>query len=94
VFDSDHKLRHLPFFEEIAARDEGTKEWHAATAGLVVLRLVDTWLENGLPPGADQDWSIRSVRCSIEAVDDGTPVKAILDRVVDALDGVWTRARV
>jgi hypothetical protein len=37
VFDSDHKLRHLPFFEEIAARDEGTKEWHAATAGLVVL---------------------------------------------------------
>lgn len=86
MFDSDHKLRHLPFFEEVASREEGTKDWHAATAGLVVLRLVDTWLENGLPAGVDQDWSIHSVRCSIEAVHDGTPIQAILDRVVDALE--------
>jgi tetratricopeptide (TPR) repeat protein len=86
VFDSDHKLRHLPFFEEVASCEEGTKDWHAATAGLVVLRLVDTWLENGLSAGVDQDWSVRSVRCTIEAVHDGTPIPTILDRVVDALE--------
>jgi tetratricopeptide (TPR) repeat protein len=86
VFDSDHKLRHLPFFEEVASREEGTREWHAATGGLVVLRLVDTWLESGLPAGAEDNWSIRSVRCSIDAMHDGAPIKTILGRVVDALE--------
>ncbi|MGH7679401.1 MAG: hypothetical protein ACRENU_13100 [Gemmatimonadaceae bacterium] len=85
MISSNNKLRHLPFFEEIASRDEGTREWHSATAGLVVLRLVDTWLENALPAGHDNDWSMRSVRCSIEAVNEGTPVRVLLDRVIDAL---------
>ena len=35
MFDENIKLGHFPFFEEIASREEGTKEWHAATAGLV-----------------------------------------------------------
>ena len=85
MFDSDHKLRHLPFFEEIAALEEGSAEWHAGTAGLVVLRLVDAWLEDGPSVATDGDWSIRSVRCAIEAMDDGTPIRAILGRIVDAL---------
>jgi tetratricopeptide (TPR) repeat protein len=85
VLESDYKLRHLPFFEDLAVREEGTDEWHASTAGLVVLRLVDSWLENGGPVAVDDDWSIRSVRCAIEAMDDGTPIRTILGRVVDAL---------
>jgi tetratricopeptide (TPR) repeat protein len=85
VFDSEPKLKHLPFFEDLATRDEGTREWHASTAGLVVLRLVDSWLEHdGDRP--DVEWSVRSVRCAIEAVDPGTPIRTILDRVVDALE--------
>jgi tetratricopeptide (TPR) repeat protein len=86
VFDSDHKLRHLPFFEEIASHEEGTSEWHSATAGLVVLRLVDSWLDEGAPLTTDDDWSLHGVRCAIDAVDEGTPIRTILGRVVDALE--------
>jgi hypothetical protein len=32
LFESEHKLRHLPFFESIATSEEGTAEWRAATA--------------------------------------------------------------
>lgn len=84
--ESDHKLRHLPFFEDLAVREEGTDEWHASTAGLVVLRLVDTWLENGGPLAPDDNWSVRSVRCAIEAMNEGTPIRTILGRVVDGLE--------
>jgi len=85
VFQSEQKLRHLPFFEEVASHDEGDAAWRSATAGLVVLRLVDAWLENGRSVVADDGWSVRSVRAAIESMDDGTPIKSILDRVVDAL---------
>jgi tetratricopeptide (TPR) repeat protein len=85
VFDSEPKLLHLPFFEDIAGREEGSPDWHASTAGLVVLRLVDTWLENGTNR-SDVEWSVRSVRCAIEAMSDGTTIRTILDRVVDALE--------
>jgi len=85
VFESEHKLRHLPFFEEIASHDEGGSAWRSATAGLVVLRLVDTWLEERPVLAADDDWSVRSVRNSVGEMDEGTPIHAILERVVDAL---------
>jgi tetratricopeptide (TPR) repeat protein len=85
VFDLEPKLRHLPFFEDIAGREEGTPGWHASTAGLVVLRLVDSWLEHGTDR-SDVEWTVRSVRCAIEAVSEGTTIRTILDRVVDALE--------
>ena len=85
MFESEQKLRHLPFFEEAASHEEGDAAWRSATAGLVVLRLVDAWLENGRSVVADDGWSVRNVRAAIEAMDDGTPIKSILDRVLDAL---------
>ena len=85
VFQSEQKLRHLPFFEEVASHEEGDAAWRSATAGLVALRLVDAWLENGRSVVADDGWSVRSVRAAVESMDDGTPIKSILDRVVDAL---------
>lgn len=85
MFERDHTLRHLPFFEEVASHEEGDAAWRSATAGLVVLRLLDAWLEEGRSVVAEDGWSVRSVRAAIESVEDGTPIKAILDRVVDAL---------
>jgi len=85
VLESKQKLRHLPFFEEVASHEEGDAAWRSATAGLVVLRLVDAWLENGRAVVADDGWSVRSVRAAIESMDDGTPIKSILDRIIDAL---------
>jgi tetratricopeptide (TPR) repeat protein len=86
VFDSENRLRHLPFFEEIASLDEAHADWRAATAGLVVLRLVDAWLEDGPAVASDDSWSVRSVRNAIDEMDDGTPIRALLGRVVDALN--------
>jgi tetratricopeptide (TPR) repeat protein len=85
VLEPEQKLRHLPFFEEVASHEEGDAAWRSATAGLVVLRLVDSWLENSRSVVADDGWGVRSVRAAIESVDDGNPMKSILNRVVDAL---------
>lgn len=85
MFESDHKLRHLPFFEEVASREESDPSWRSATAGLVVLRLVDAWLADGPSVAASDDWGMRNVSGAIEAVDEGTPIRALLARVLDAL---------
>lgn len=85
MFESENKLRHLPFFEEIATLEEGDPEWRAATAGLVVLRLVDVWLEEGPALTSDDAWTIRSVRNAIEEVEATTPIRSLLGRVLDAL---------
>jgi len=85
VFESEHKLRHLPFFEEIASQPEGSAEWRSATAGVVVLRIVDAWLEDGSAVVASDAWGLRSVLAAIDDVDEGTPIKTLLGRVVVAL---------
>lgn len=84
MFESERQLRHLPFFEEIAIHTEGDLAWRAATAGLVTVRLVDAWLESAPLPFNDE-FGARSVRAAIDAIDDGTPIKSILLRVVHAL---------
>lgn len=84
VLEPKQKLRHLPFFEEVASHDEGDAAWRSATAGLVTLRLVDSWLEEGRSVVADDGWSVRSVRAAIESID-ARLIKSILHRVVDAL---------
>lgn len=85
MFEPESKLRHLPFFEEIASVDEAQPEWRAATAGLVVLRLVDAWLEEGPAIGLDGGRSVRSVRQAIDEIDDGSLLRPLLGRVIDAL---------
>lgn len=86
MFDPDHKLRHLAFFEFVANREEDDPEWRAATAGLVVLRLVDSWIDEGRRVLSADEWSVRSVRSCIEQVDAGNPMRMLLGRIVDALE--------
>jgi tetratricopeptide (TPR) repeat protein len=85
VFESDRTLRHLTFFEELSALDEGDAEWRAVSAGLVVLRLVDAWMEEGPRVVTADAWGLRAVRAAIEEVDEGAPIRALLDSVVDAM---------
>lgn len=83
--ESEHTLRHLPFFEEIASLEEGDAAARSATAGLLVIRLVDAWIENDQIAASDDWFGIRSVVTAVEEVSDGTPIKAILLRTIDAL---------
>ena len=83
--DSENKLRHLPFFDEIGSLEESDASYRSATAGLVVLRLVDAWLDDAPNGHFDDDWGLLAVHNAIEAMDDGTPIKTLLGRVVESL---------
>jgi tetratricopeptide (TPR) repeat protein len=86
VFESDRTLRHLAFFEELAALDESDAEWRSVSAGLVVLRLVDAWMEEGPHVVTADAWGLRGVRAAIEEMDGGVPARALLGSVVDAME--------
>ncbi len=77
--------RHLPFFSELAGLEEDDASWRAVSAGLVVLRLVDAWIEEGAAAVVDDGWGMRSVEASIEEMPARLPARAILRSVVDAI---------
>lgn len=84
MFEPDHKLRHLAFFQFIGSRAEDDPQWRSATAGLLVLRLVDAWTDQGRD-AITEGWAIPNVRAAIDDVDSGTPIRSLLSRAVDAL---------
>lgn len=79
-------LAHLPFFEALAAMEEFDGEWPATSAGLVVLRLVDAWLDEGPQVVARDAWSLRAVREAIAGVASERGVRSILSGIVDVLE--------
>ncbi len=89
MFESLPRVRHLPFFTELAAADERDDTWRAISAGLVLLRLLDAWIEEGGSAVTADGWGVRSVEASIEEMPEGMPARAILTSALDAL----TKAR-
>lgn len=85
MFDPTDSMRHLAFFTELAALDETDASWRSVSAGLVTLRLIDAWIEEGAAAVAADSWGVRSVEAAIEEVPVGTPVRAILSSVLEAL---------
>ena len=85
AFETTENMRHVPFFTELATLEETDISWRAVTAGLVVLRLVDAWVEEGVSVVSADSWGVRSVRAAIDDVPDGTPARTILNGIVDAL---------
>lgn len=79
-------MRHLSFFQELASLDDGDASWRAVSAGLVFLRLVDAWVEEGSSVVAADGWGVRSVRAAIDEMADGLPERAILQSAMDALE--------
>jgi tetratricopeptide (TPR) repeat protein len=78
-------MRHRPFFTELASLGDGDPSWRAVTAGLVVLRLVEAWVEEGAGVVAADSWGVRSVRTAVEDMPVGMPARTLLGGVVDAL---------
>jgi tetratricopeptide (TPR) repeat protein len=78
-------LRHLAFFDELSRLDERDDSWREVSAGLVVLRLVDRWLEEGASVVAADAWGHTSVVDAVDAIPMGRPVRGMLRSVVDAM---------
>jgi tetratricopeptide (TPR) repeat protein len=85
VIQSAQTLRHLAFFEALAELEESDAAWRSTSAGLVVLRLFDAWMEHGPFPVGGAGWGIRPVRDAVDAIDPGNPARVILAGVVDAI---------
>lgn len=78
-------MRHSPFFAELASLDDHDPAAHAVSAGLVVLRLVDAWVEEGGAVVAADGWGVRSVEAAIQQMPAGMPARAILGSVLTTL---------
>jgi tetratricopeptide (TPR) repeat protein len=80
-----HTLRHLPFFDALGVLDETNPEWPSTSAGLVVLRLFDAWLDEGPSAVAPESWGTRSVRDAVETIHSGSHIRGLLGGIVDAM---------
>lgn len=83
--ETTENMRHLAFFTELASLEDADPSWRAVTAGLVVLRLVDAWVEEGAGIVAADSWGVRSVRAAVEDMPEGMPARTLLTGVVDVL---------
>lgn len=78
-------LKHLAFFEAVGASPEGSAEANAATAGLLVLRLIDHWTTIGSPMVEPDSVSIRSSRAAIMEIPALDPQREVLLGIVNTL---------
>lgn len=78
-------LHHAAFFEALAGMEESSSTWPATAAGLVVLRFVEAWLEEGAAVAAADGWSLRAAREAVDEVSPTSPTRAILSGVLDAV---------
>jgi len=78
-------LKHVPFFEVIGREQDGSPRARAATAGLLVLRLIDHWFLAGMVMVGPESQSIRSVRNAISALPSACPQRDLLFGLVNAM---------
>ncbi len=85
MFDHTEGARHLPFFAELASMEDGDANWRSVSAGLVVLRLVDAWIEEGAAAVTADGWGVRSVEAAVEEMPSGEPARAVLRSILNAV---------
>ena len=78
-------IRHLAYFEELAALDEREDAWREISAGLVVLRLIDSWFEQGAAVVAPGAWNLGAVINAVADIPPGRPARGMLRSIVDAM---------
>jgi len=78
-------LRHFAFFEALAAADESDPNWKTISAGLVVMRLVDQWIEDGKASTRLTAWTVNAVRDAIDDIPQTTPLRRSLTGIVDGV---------
>jgi tetratricopeptide (TPR) repeat protein len=81
------RLPHFVFFETLAQEEsEDTPEWRAISAGLLTLRCFDAWATDSDARATHGDsWGVRLVRRRVEESPAGTPVRALLLSILEAM---------
>jgi tetratricopeptide (TPR) repeat protein len=85
VSETTGMLRHLVFFEELGKMEESDSAWRSVSAGLVVMRLVDQWVEDGPSKSRMDSWAVGAVREAVAQIADTTPIRRILTSIVDVM---------
>jgi tetratricopeptide (TPR) repeat protein len=65
--------------------DESDPSWRTVSAGLVVLRLVDSWTASGHANARLDAWGVSAVREAIAEVPETTPTRRMLTAIVDVI---------
>jgi tetratricopeptide (TPR) repeat protein len=84
--ETERRVAHAAFFDALGTVTEADAEWRPMSAGLLVLRLVDSWLDGTSDQRFGLAQQIRAVREAVDAVPAGTPVRGILAGVVDSIE--------
>ena len=80
-------LSHLAFFDALAEEpDEKSARWRQLSAGLLVLRLFDSWLHHVSRGEAPVDpGRTAAVRTAVEAIEAGSTLRPVLLGLIDAM---------
>lgn len=81
-------LKHLAFFEAVGESEENSSKAYAATAGLLILRLIDHWILAGPVMVEPESVSVRSVRSAIMQLESNDPSREILIGLINAMQTV------
>jgi tetratricopeptide (TPR) repeat protein len=81
------RLPHFVFFEALAQEEsEDTPQWAVLSAGLLTLRAFDLWAADDETRATyGESWSSRLLRKRVEELPSGTPVRALLMSILDAM---------
>lgn len=73
---------HVAFLEKLAHCDPDDRAWQEAVAGLVVLRIVDHWLQPAAPGADVSDESFAAADAEIRRLEVGSEQRALLSALV------------
>jgi hypothetical protein len=81
-------LKHLAFFEAVGEAKENSPKAQSATAGLLMLRLIDHWVLAGPVMVEPESVSVKSVRGAIMQLDATDPTREVLLGLVNTMQTV------
>jgi hypothetical protein len=81
-------LKHLAFFEAVGEAKENSPKAQSATAGLLMLRLIDHWVLAGPVMVEPESVSVKSVRGAIMQLDSNDPTREVLLGLVNVMQTV------
>ena len=81
-------LKHLAFFEAVGEAKENSPKAQSATAGLLMLRLIDHWVLAGPVMVEPESVSVKSVRGAIMQLEATDPTREVLLGLVNTMQTV------